>query len=144
MPPLVGEHAAQRRLHARVRARAVQMHDEVTIHSALEHLRECQHLEQRRRSTDGGGVARLIRVRRRTRTAADGDDRLRPQLRVQHLFGAVRRETQDELRVAHVLHETSEHQAAVQLRGAIEVQERELTLGYLEYAHDPPSSSILK
>ena len=120
------------------------MHDEVAIHSAFEDLRECQHLEERPRSADGGGVARLIRVRRRTRTAADGDDRLRPQLRVQHLFGAVRGETQDELRVAHVLHETSEHQAAVQLRGAIEVQERELTLGDFEYAHDQSSSSILK
>src|SRR6185295_1774110 len=102
------------------------------IHTALEHLRECQYLQKRCGSANGRGVPRLIRVRRRTRTSADGDDGLRPELRVHHLFGAVCGEAQDELRVAHVLHEASEHETAVQLRGAIEVQERELALGYFE------------
>jgi len=46
MTALVGEHAAQRRLNARVRARPSKMKNEVAIHATLEDLRQCQYLQQ--------------------------------------------------------------------------------------------------
>src|SRR5439155_16285713 len=98
-------------------------------------------LEERGRGADRGGVARLIRVRRGTRPSADGDDRLRPELGVEHLFSAVCGETKDQIRVAHVLPEAPEDEAAVQLRRTVEVQERELAIGDL-HAQNP--SSILR
>ena len=104
-------------------SRNAQVQREMTVHATLEDLRQREHLEHRERRADCFRVTRLIGVANRRRPSPDGDDRLGPQLRVHHLFGAVPREIEDELRVARPPHHLAEDEPAVQLGRAVEVEQ---------------------
>jgi hypothetical protein len=62
---------------------------------------------------------------------------------VHDFLRAVLRETEDEVRVAHVLDELTEDETSVQLGGAIEVEHRELTFGDF-HGHNSPVISVFR
>ena len=110
-----------------MRRGTVQVLGEVPVHAALEHLREREDFDERDRRADEARVAGLVGLAHRSDLAADGDDRLGPELSVHHLLGAVAREVEHELRATRAARDLAEDETSMQLRGAIEVQEVELS-----------------